>query len=69
MRELVAALRTRADWKSRPEAFTGAQLLAEADAAAAAAAELTAFLFALPGPRAPWMKAAIEEKAWFKEGD
>jgi predicted KAP-like P-loop ATPase len=65
MRELIAALRPHADWKSKPEAFTGAQLLAESDAAAAA--ELVAFIHSLPIQGPPWMHAAIGEKAWFKE--
>ncbi|MDP9154681.1 MAG: P-loop NTPase fold protein [Pseudomonadota bacterium] len=66
MRELIAALRTHSDWKSKPEAFTGAQLLAETDAAAAA--ELVAFIQSLPIQGPPWMHAAIGEKGWFKEG-
>lgn len=65
MRSLVAVLRTHADWKGKPDAFTGAQLLADANADAAG--ELAAFVRGLPGQAPPWLRAAIGEKGWFKE--
>lgn len=67
MRDLIAILRTHSDWKGKPEAFTGAQLLAETNHAAAE--ELGAFLRGLPGGATPWMRAAIGDKDWFKESD
>lgn len=66
MRELIAILRSHADWKTKPDAFTGAQLLADANSGAAE--ELAAFLRGLPGQRSPWLRAAIDDKQWFKGG-
>ena len=66
MKDLIAVLRSHPDWKNKPEAFTGAQLLADANPAAAE--ELAAFLRGLPGQISPWLRAAIGDKDWFKEG-
>lgn len=66
MRDLIATLRGHSDWKSKPEPFTGAQLLADANANAAE--ELASFLHGLPGQTPPWLRAAIGDKEWFKEG-
>jgi len=66
MKDLIAILRSHPDWKNKPEAFTGAQLLADANPAAAE--ELAAFLRGLPGQISPWLRAAIGDKDWFKEG-
>lgn len=66
MKDLIAILRSHPDWKDKPEAFTGAQLLAEANPAAAE--ELAAFLRGLPGQISPWLRAAVGDKDWFKEG-
>lgn len=66
MKDLIAILRGHPDWKNKPEAFTGAQLLADANLAAGE--ELAAFLQGLPGQISPWLRAAIGEKDWFKEG-
>lgn len=66
MRDLIAVLRSHPDWKSKPDAFTGAQLLADANQGAAA--ELASFLRGLPGQTSPWLRAAIGDKDWFKEG-
>jgi predicted KAP-like P-loop ATPase len=66
MKDLIAILRSHPDWKNKPEAFTGAQLLADANPAAAD--ELAAFLRGLPGQISPWLRAAIGDKNWFKEG-
>jgi predicted KAP-like P-loop ATPase len=66
MRELISILRSHPDWKTKPEAFTGAQLLADANLGAAE--ELAAFLRRLPGQRSPWLRAAIDDKPWFKGG-
>lgn len=66
MKDLIAILRSHPDWKNKPEAFTGAQLLADANPAAAE--ELAAFLRGLPGQTSPWLRAAIGDKDWFKEG-
>jgi len=65
MKDLIATLRSHPDWKNKPEAFTGAQLLADANPAAAE--ELAAFLRGLPGQISPWLRAAIGDKDWFKE--
>lgn len=67
MKDLIAVLRTHQDWVGKPEAFTGAQLLAEANPLAAE--ELRVFLRGLPRGVPPWMQAAIGEKDWFKEVD
>lgn len=67
MKDLIAVLRTHQDWVAKPEAFTGAQLLAEANIAAAK--ELRVFLKGLPRGVPLWMRAAIGEKDWFKEDD
>ncbi len=66
MKDLIAILRSHPDWKNKPDAFTGAQLLADANPAAAE--ELAAFLHRLPGQISPWLRAAIGDKDWFKEG-
>ncbi|ULU27684.1 KAP family P-loop NTPase fold protein [Dyella terrae] len=65
MRDLIAVLRTHADWKGKPEAFNGAQLLADVNPAAAE--ELAAFVHGLPGQSPPWLRAAIGDKDWYKE--
>lgn len=64
MTELIAQMREHSDWSNKPDAFTGAALLAGANAAAADV--LNAYLQSLPG-KLPWMKVAVGEKAWFKE--
>jgi predicted KAP-like P-loop ATPase len=64
MRELIGRLRSHADWAARPEEFTGAMLLAQADAAAGA--RLKAFIQQLP-KRSVWLTAAVRAEAWFKE--
>lgn len=66
MRELVALLRSHADWADRPEAMNGAMLLAEANAEAAQ--QLAAFLGGLSGKQAPWLKALLAGRSWFKGG-
>ncbi|MBS0416936.1 MAG: NTPase KAP [Proteobacteria bacterium] len=66
MRDLIAVLRGHTDWKSKPDSFNGAQLLADANSAAAV--ELAAFLRDLPGQMPPWLRAAIGQKDWFSEG-
>lgn len=65
MRDLVTTLRNHPDWKIKPEPFTGAQLLADANRDAAE--ELAAFVRGLPGQTSPWLQAAIGDKDWFKE--
>lgn len=66
MKELIAVLRGHPDWKHKPDAFTGAQLLADANPAAAE--ELAVFVRGLPDQLPPWLQAAIGDKDWFKEG-
>jgi len=39
-----------------------------ADANSDAAAELAGFIRGLPGQIPPWLRAAINDKSWFKEG-
>ena len=63
MRDLIAVLRSHPDWTRKPEAFTGAQLLA--DAKLVAGEELSGYLRGLPGQISPWMRAAVGEKEWF----
>lgn len=65
MRDLITTLRNHSDWKIKPEPFTGAQLLADANRDAAE--ELAAFVRGLPGQTSPWLQAAIGDKDWFKE--
>jgi Predicted P-loop ATPase len=65
MKDLVAVLRSHSDWRNKPEAFTGAQLLADANRSAAE--ELTAFIRGLPGEAPPWLRVAISDKDWYKE--
>lgn len=66
MRELISKLRTNTDWSSKPDGFTGAQLLADQNVEAAEL--LTQFLSGLPGAAPPWLSAALRERAWFKGG-
>jgi predicted KAP-like P-loop ATPase len=67
MRELVELFRPHPDWQTKPEAFTGAALLAEADGQGGAAAGLLAnFIRNLP-KQPPWLLALVRDKAWFKE--
>lgn len=66
MKDLIAILRGHTDWKNKPDAFNGAQLLA--DAIPVAGEELAAFLHGLPGQISPWLRAAIGGMEWFKEG-
>lgn len=64
MSELIAQMREHTDWSSKPDAFTGAALLA--DASEPAGEVLGAYLRSLPG-KLPWMKVAVGGRAWFKE--
>lgn len=67
MRELIEVFRPHPDWQTKPEAFTGAALLAEADGQGGVAAGLLAsFVRNLP-KKPPWLQALVREKAWFKE--
>ena len=67
MRELVEVFRPHPDWQHKPEAFTGAVLLAETDGPGGSAAGLLAsFIRNLP-KRPPWLQALVRDKAWFKE--
>lgn len=64
MSELVARMREHTEWSTKPDTFTGATLLADKNPGAAEV--LAAYLHSLPSTP-PWMKAALGEKAWFKE--
>lgn len=67
MRELIELFRPHQDWQTKPEAFTGAALLAEADGQGGAAAGLLAnFIRNLP-KQPPWLLVLVRDKAWFKE--
>jgi len=67
MRELIELFRPHQDWQTKPEAFTGAALLAEADGQGGAAAGLLGnFIRNLP-KQPPWLLALVRDKAWFKE--
>ncbi|PZQ33258.1 MAG: NTPase KAP [Stenotrophomonas acidaminiphila] len=66
MRELIAEMRGHADWKQKPEAFTGARLLADSNAACGA--QLSAYLHSLPSPLPGWIKISVGDLAWFKGG-
>lgn len=66
MRELIAQLRSHADWADRPQALNGAVLLADRNSEAAQ--QLGAFLGGLPGKQSAWLSALLRERAWFKGG-
>lgn len=67
MRELIEVFRSHPDWQTKPEAFTGAVLLAEADGPGGDAAGLLAsFIRNLP-KQSPWLLVLVRDKAWFKE--
>ena len=67
MGELIELFRPHQDWQAKPECFTGAVLLAEADGSGGAAATLLAnFIRKLP-KQPPWLLALVRDKAWFKE--
>jgi len=65
MRELIGLFRSHAEWQKKPDGFTGALLLAEADDLAAA--QLAVFIRNLPGNRQPWLQVSIGDRPWFKE--
>jgi len=65
MRELIGLFRSHAEWQKKPDAFTGALLLAEADDLAAG--QLVVFIRNLPGKRPPWLQVSIGDRPWFKE--
>lgn len=67
MRELIELFRPHQDWQTKPEAFTGAALLAEVDGQGGAAAGLLAnFIRNLP-KQPPWLLVLVRDKTWFKE--
>lgn len=67
MRELIERFRPHQEWLVKPEGFTGAVLLAEADGPSGFASGLLAnFIRNLP-KRPPWLELLVRDKAWFKE--
>jgi len=66
MRELIDIFRPHPDWQTKPEAFTGAALLAEADGPGGDAAGLLASLIRNLPKQPPWLLALVRDKAWFK---
>jgi Predicted P-loop ATPase len=67
MRELVSELKNHQDWNVRPQAFIGAQMLADNNAEAAVV--LASYLASLQVKMGPWFKAAVSGKGWFQGGE
>jgi len=68
MDAILSELRRAEDWKSKPSAFDGALILAEASPEAGAT--LASYIRGLfqDGKLPPWLKVLIKDAAWFKSG-
>jgi predicted KAP-like P-loop ATPase len=66
MSELIEGFRSHTEWQRKPEGFTGALLLAEADDTGEAARDLLKdFVRKLP-KHSPWLTAILRNCAWFR---